>query len=94
MLYFPAKLNLSKISTFLYTNQQLSCNMLRKMDLKSNQFFDSLMPFTINLLLTLPVGQYPNDFRVVGLRMKPIKGLRGNWVNVIVSIDRLHTEVY
>ena len=38
------------------------------------------MPFTINLPLTLPVGQYPNDFRVVGLRMEPIKGLRGNWV--------------
>ena len=35
-------------------------------------------PFTINLPLTLPVGQYPNDFRVVGLCMKPIKGLRGN----------------
>ena len=32
MLYFHAKLNLSKISTFLHTNQHLSCNMLRKMD--------------------------------------------------------------
>ena len=36
------------------------------------------LPFTINLLLTLPVGQYPNDFRVVGLRMESIKGLKGN----------------
>ena len=36
------------------------------------------MPFTINLQLTLPVGQYPDDFRVVGLRMEPIKGIRGN----------------
>ena len=52
------------------------------------------MPFTINLPLNLLVGQYPNDFRVVGLRMEPIKGLRGNWVNVIISVDRLCTEVY
>ena len=52
------------------------------------------MPFTINLPLTLPVSQYPNDYRVVGLRMEPIKGLRGNWVKVIISVDRLCTEVY
>ena len=52
------------------------------------------MPFTINLPLTLPVGQYPNDFRVVRLRMEPIKGLRGNLVKVIISVDRLCTEVY
>ena len=36
------------------------------------------IPFNIKLTLTLPVGQYPNDFRVIGLRMEPIKGLRGN----------------
>ena len=35
------------------------------------------MPFTINLPLTPPVGQYPNDFKVVGLRMESIKGLMG-----------------
>ena len=52
------------------------------------------MPFTINLPLTLPIGQYPNDFRVVGLRMEPIKGLRGNWVKVIISVNRLCTKVY
>ena len=39
MLYFLAKLNLSKISTFLHINQHLSCNMLKKMDSKSNEFF-------------------------------------------------------
>ena len=41
MLYFYAKLNLSKLPRFLYMNQQLSCNKLRKMDKKSNEFFDS-----------------------------------------------------
>ena len=50
------------------------------------------MPFTINLPLTLPVSQYPNDLRVVGLHMEPIKGLRGNWVKVIISVDRLCTK--
>ena len=39
-----------------------------------------LFPFTINLPLTLPVGQYPNDLRVVGVLMEPIKGLRGGLV--------------
>ena len=52
------------------------------------------MPFTIKLPLTLPVGQYLNDFRVIGLRMEPIKGLRGNWVKVVILVDRLQAEVY
>ena len=52
------------------------------------------MPFTIKLPLTLPVGQYPNDFRVIGLRIEPIKGLIGNWVKVIILVDRLRGEVY
>ena len=52
------------------------------------------MPFTIKIPLTLPVGQYPNDFRVVGLRIEPIKGLRGNWVKFLISINRICTEVY
>ena len=52
------------------------------------------MPFTIKLPLILPVGQYPNDFRVVGLCMEPIKGLKGNWVKVIILVDRLRAEVY
>ena len=30
--YFSAKLNLSKLPRFLYMNQQLTCNKLRKMD--------------------------------------------------------------
>ena len=52
------------------------------------------MPFTIKLPLTLPVGQYPKDFRVIGLRMEPIKGLKGNWVKVVILVDRLRVEVY
>ena len=52
------------------------------------------MPFTIEFPLTLPVGQDPNDLRVVGLCMKPIKGLRGNRVKVIMLVDGLRTEVY
>ena len=52
------------------------------------------MPLTIKLPLTLPVGQYPNDCRVIGLRIEPIKGLGGNWVKVIILVDRLRAEVY
>ena len=52
------------------------------------------MPFNIKLPLTLPVGQCPNDFRVIGLCMEPIKGLRGNWVKVVLLVDRLRVEVY
>ena len=52
------------------------------------------VPLTVNLPLTSPVGQYPNDLRVVGLCMEPINGLRGNWFKVVVLVDRLRAEVY
>ena len=52
------------------------------------------VPLTINLPLTSPVGQYPNDLGVVELRMEPIKGLKGNWFKVMVLVDRLRAEVY
>ena len=52
------------------------------------------VPFTIKFPLTFPVGQDPNDLRVVGLRMESIKGLRGNRVKVIILVDRLRAEVY
>ena len=58
-------------------------------DLKVNR-----VPLTVNLPLTSPGGQYPNDLRVVGMRMEPIKGLRENRFKVIVLIDRLRVEVY
>ena len=50
--------------------------------------------FSIEFPLTLPVGQDPNDLRVVGLRMEPIKGLIGNRFKVIILVDRLRAEVY
>ena len=52
------------------------------------------VPLTVNLPLTSPIGQYPNDLGVVGLRTEPIKGLRGNWFKVIVLVDRLRAEFY
>ena len=52
------------------------------------------MALTIKLPLTLPVGQYPNDCKVIGLCIEPIKGLGGNWVKVIILVDRLCAEVY
>ena len=52
------------------------------------------VPLTVNLPLTSPISQYPNDFEVVWLRMEPIKGLRGNWFKVIVPVDRIRAEVY
>ena len=52
------------------------------------------MSFTIKLPLTLPVGQYPNGFKLIGLRMEPIKGRGGHWVKIVIMVDRLYTEVY
>ena len=52
------------------------------------------MPFAIELPHTLPIGQNPEDLRVVGPLMEPIKRLRGDWVKIIELVDRLRTEVY
>ena len=52
------------------------------------------MLLTIKLPLTLPVGQHPNYYRVIGLRIEPIKELGENWVKVIILVDRLRGEVY
>ena len=49
---------------------------------------------TSQLPVPLPVGQYPNDLKVVGLCMEPIKGLRRDRVEVIKLVDRLRAEVY
>ena len=51
-------------------------------------------PVTFQLLVPLPVGQYPNDLRVVELLMEPIKGLGRVRVKVIILIDRPRAEVY
>ena len=52
------------------------------------------MPFTIQFPLTLPGGQHPKDFGIVGMLMEPVIGLEVNRLKVIISIDRLRTEVY
>ena len=52
------------------------------------------VPFTIELSLTPPVGQDPEDLRVVWQLIEPIKRFRGNWVKIIELVDRLRAEVY
>ena len=52
------------------------------------------VPFSIGLAFTPPVGQDPEDLRVVGPLIEPIKRLRGDRVNIIELVDRLRAEVY
>ena len=52
------------------------------------------VPFAINLPLTLPVGQDPEDLGVVWPLIEPIKRLRGDRVKIIELVDRLHAKVY
>ena len=52
------------------------------------------MPFAIELPLTSPVSQDPEDLRVVGPLIEPIKRLRWDRVKIIELVDRLRTEVY
>ena len=52
------------------------------------------VPFAIELPLTPPVGQDPEDLRVVGPLIEPIKRLRGDRVKIIELVNRLRTEVY
>ena len=52
------------------------------------------VPFTIELPLTSPVGQDPEDLRVVRPLIEPIKRLGWNWVKIVELVDRLRTEVY
>ena len=52
------------------------------------------VPFTVNLPLIVPISQHPKDLEVIRLLMELIKDLRVNQFEVIVPVDRLHTEVY
>ena len=52
------------------------------------------MPSAIELPLTPPVSQDPEDLRVVGLLTEPIKRLRWDRVKIIELVDRLRAEVY
>ena len=52
------------------------------------------VPFAIELPLTLPVGQDPEDLRVVGPLIEPIKRLRGDRVKIIELVNKLRAEFY
>ena len=52
------------------------------------------VPFTIELPLTSPVGQDPDDLGVVWPPIELIKRLKGDWVKIIELVDKLGTEVY
>ena len=52
------------------------------------------VPFSIELPLTQPVGQDPEDLGVVWPLIEPIKRLRGDLVKIIELVDRLRAKVY
>ena len=52
------------------------------------------VPIIVELPLTAPVCQDPNDLGVIGPLVEPIKRLRGDMIKIIKVVDRLRTEVY
>ena len=48
----------------------------------------------VELPLTPPVCQDPNDLGVIGPLIEPIERLRGDRIKIIKLVDRLHAEVY
>ena len=52
------------------------------------------VPIIVELPLTPPVCQDPNDLGVIGPLVEPIKRLRGDMIKIIKVVDRLRTEVY
>ena len=52
------------------------------------------VPFIVQFPLTLPVGEHPKNFEIVGGFVELIIGFEVNWLKVIVFIDRLRIEVY
>ena len=52
------------------------------------------VPIIVELPLTLPVCQDPNDLGVIGPLIEPIERLQGDKIKIIKLVDRLHTEVY
>ena len=52
------------------------------------------VPFIVKLPLTPPVGQDPDDLKVVWPLIESIKRLGGNWVKIVKLVDRLRAEVY
>ena len=44
--------------------------------------------------LTSPMCEQSEDFQSVRVLMKPIKNLEVDRLNIVIVVDRLHTEVY
>ena len=52
------------------------------------------VPVIVELPLTPPVGQDPNDLGVIGPLIEPIERLQGDRIKIIKLVDRLRAEVY
>ena len=52
------------------------------------------VPIIVELPLTPPVCQDPNDLGVIGPLVEPIERLRGDRIKIIKLVDRLRAEVY
>ena len=52
------------------------------------------VPIIVELPLTLPVCQDPNDLGVIGPLVESIERLRGDRIKIIKLVDRLRAEVY
>ena len=52
------------------------------------------LPVIVELPLTPPIGQDPNDLGVIGPLVEPIERLRGERIKIIKLVDRLRAEVY
>ena len=52
------------------------------------------VPIIVQLPLTPPVCQDPNDLGVIGPLIEPIERLRGDMIKIIKLVDRLRAEVY
>ena len=51
------------------------------------------VPIIIELPLTPPVCQDPNDLGIIGLLIEPIERLWGDMIKIIKLVDRLRAEV-
>ena len=52
------------------------------------------MPIIVELPLTPPICQDPNDLGVIRQLVEPIERLRGDKIKIIKLVDRFHVEVY
>ena len=52
------------------------------------------VPIIVELPLTQPICQEPNDLGLIEYLVEPIERLRGNRIKIIKLVDRLRAEVY